>query len=161
MAERHRGVDVWPIAWALVGVGMLFAFAVLRLGRRGLHTIQQGLAPWQWLVLAASTVLLVYVEGAGALARRWVPRVIGRAAALRHEQRPTFRLLAPLYVMSLIAAPRADWLRAWATTTAIVVAVLLVRTFPEPWRGITDVAVACGLLWGLGAILAQAPRAFR
>jgi hypothetical protein len=52
-------------------------------------------------------------------------------------------------------------IKAWGGTAAIVAAVILVRNFPEPWRGITDLAVAAALTWGLGAIVAKAPEAFR
>ena len=149
----------WPAIWALTGVGSLLSFAAFRLAKRGLDVIGSGLTKWQWLALVALTALFLATEGAGALQRRWVPRVVGRARALRAEPRRTLWLLAPLHAMALIAAPRAELTRAWITTTAIVIAVLIVSTFPQPWRGIVDFAVACGLLWGVGAIVAQARRA--
>jgi hypothetical protein len=161
MADRAKFAAVLSAVWALTGIGLLFLFAVFRLGRRGVLTIQQGLSAGQWAVLVALVVIFVYTEGADALQRRWVPRVIARAAELRQGRILAYQLLAPAFAMSLIGAARRDAVRAWITTNAIVLAVLLVRTFPQPWRGITDLAVACGLAWGLGAIVLQAPRAFR
>ena len=70
-------------------------------------------------------------------------------------------LLAPLYGLSLIGASRKETARAWAGTLAIVLAVLVVRSFPEPWRGITDFAVAAALAWGLAAIVRGVPSALR
>jgi hypothetical protein len=72
-----------------------------------------------------------------------------------------YRLLAPLYGLSLIGASPRNVLRAWCLSAAILVAVLVVRTFPEPWRGITDLAVASALVWGLAAMAARAHEAFR
>lgn len=146
--------------WALAGVALLFLFAVLRLGGRAVQTLQAGLGAAEWAALVLLTVAFVWGEGRGALQRRWVPRVVGRAAALRREGALLHRVLAPLYGMSLIGAPVRSTVRAWAGTLAIVAAVMVVRAFPEPWRGITDLAVASALLWGLGAIVLEGRRAF-
>lgn len=147
--------------WALTGVSVLFLFAVYRLGKRGVATLATGLTPAEWSALVLLTVTFVWGEGRGALQLRWVPRLIRRASALREEERLHYRLLAPLYGMSLIGAPALSMVKAWGGTAAIVTAVILVRCFPEPWRGMTDWAVASALLWGLGAILVEGRKAFR
>lgn len=147
--------------WALLGVGLLLGSAVLRLGARGIATIASGLTPLEWLLLVALTVAFVYGEGVVTLERRWVPKVLGRARSLAREPRLVLRLLAPLYGLSLVGAPPLRMLRAWAGTTAILVAVLVVRSFPEPWRGIVDFAVAAALAWALLTIVRRAPRALR
>lgn len=147
--------------WSLSGVSILFLFAVYRLGKRGLATLAAGLTPVEWLVLVLLTIAFVWGEGRGALQLRWVPRLVRRAGALREGGRLRHRLLAPLYGMSLIGAPAMHMLKAWGGTAAIVTAVILVRSFPEPWRGITDLAVASALLWGLGAIVVEGRSLFR
>lgn len=147
--------------WALSGVSILFLFAVYRLGKRGLATLEAGLTPVEWLVLVLLTIAFVWGEGRGALQLRWVPRLVRRAGTLREEGRLPHRLLAPLYGMSLVGAPAMSMLKAWGGTAAIVTAVILVRSFPEPWRGITDLAVASALLWGLGAIVVEGRNLFR
>ncbi len=148
-------------AWAVMGVSILFASAVYRLGARGIATARDGLGPWEWTALVLLTVTFVYGEGFRVLDRRWVPDMLKRALRLRREGGVLLRLLAPLYGLSLIGAPRHRLLRAWAGTAAIVLAVLLVRSFPEPWRGITDFAVAAALAWGLLAILRRVLSALR
>jgi hypothetical protein len=55
--------------------------------------------------------------------------------------------------MSLVGAPRRTLARAWLGVALIVLAVLVVRSLPEPWRGIVDAAVAAALLVGLFAIV--------
>lgn len=151
-----RGASIW----ALVGVSALFASAVFRLGVRGLTTIGAELLPAEWVALLLLTAVFVYAEGMRAIERRWVPHFIERAREVRNVRSPLVRLLAPIHGLSLIAAPRAELARAWAGVTAIAAVVWLVQTFPDPWRGIIDFAVAAALLWGLAAILRRAPEVF-
>ena len=106
-------------------------------------------------------VAFVYGEGFRALDRRWVPMLVERALLLRDDPRLFVRLLAPLYGLSLVGAGRDDLIRGWLLTTAILGAVLIVRTLPDPWRGIVDFAVAAALAWGLVAILRRVPEAVR
>ena len=146
--------------WGLLGVVLIFADAILQLGTRGVRVLRAGLSPAEWLACAVITALFFYGEGVRALQRRWVPHMIERVAALRAE-RTRHRLLAPLYALSLIGAPARELIRAWLGVVGIVTAVLIVRALPEPWRGITDFAVAVALTWGLGSILLQGHRALR
>lgn len=150
-----------PVAslWTVLGVSLLFMMAIWRLGGRGLATIRGGLGGFEWAVLVFLTLIFVYGEGYRALDRRWVPGLIRRARALGRHGSLLLRLLGPLHGMALVGVERPRLLRAWAGTTAIVGAVLLVRVFPEPWRGIVDFAVAAALAWGLMAILRRVPAA--
>jgi hypothetical protein len=139
------------------GVTAAFVEAVVQLGRRGFATLRGGLDPLEWVALAILVVLFVWGEGVRALERRWVPLMIERAASLRAEgARPIHRALAPLYAMSLVDGDLRRVARAWLGVALIVAAVFIVRAFPEPWRGITDLAVGLALSWGLIAIVRQA-----
>ena len=128
-----------------------------RLGSRGIATVREGLGPPEWAALVVLTLAFVYGEGVRAIGRRWVPHFIERAREVRNVRSLVVRLLAPLHGLSLIAASRGQLVKAWAGVTAIAAVVWLVQRFPDPWRGITDFAVAVALLWGLGAILRRAP----
>ena len=154
---RNGGTDRMAALWALVGVCGLFGFAIFRLGRRGVEAMAGGLTPLQWLVLAALAAGFVAVEGIMALQRRWVPRLVGRARELRRGRPAAYRILAPLYGMSLIGAAPLRTVRSWALVGGIVVAVVLVGRMPEPWRGIVDVAVAAALAWGLACVVLALP----
>ena len=145
-------------AWALLGVAAIFAYAVLRLGERGIETIRAGLTPAEWVALVVLTAFVVYSEGVRALQRRWVPHLFERVAELGRERSVLYQLLAPIYALSLMAAPKRSLVRAWAGLFAIVAAVIIVRQFPEPWRGIVDFSVAVSLGWGLLVILAGTVR---
>ena len=141
--------------WAVAGVCALFAEAIVQLGRRGIATLRAGLEPEEWLALVLLSAAFLYGEGVGALERRWVPGLVARARELSAGSARWQRALAPLYAMSLVGAERKSSGRAWLGVGLIILAVLLVRALPEPWRGIVDFAVALALLWGLGAIVRQ------
>ena len=144
--------------WALISLVLLFATAVVRLAARGIETIRAGLDPAEWLALVVLMALFIYGEGVRGLQRRWVPAVLRRVAELRTGRCVSHWMLAPLHAMLLIGAPKATLWRAWAGVAAIVAAVLIVRSLPEPWRGMTDISVAAALAWGLIVILAGARR---
>jgi hypothetical protein len=131
----------------LLGVVVLFATAVLRLGERGINAVRGGLTTGEWIALVMLTALFVYGEGVRALQRRWVPWVLDRLRMLDDEHRNWYRALAPLHAMGLIGAPARLLAAAWAGSFAIFLAVLVVSRFPDPWRGIVDFAVASALLW--------------
>ncbi|HUG39225.1 MAG TPA: hypothetical protein VMM12_02010 [Longimicrobiales bacterium] len=147
--------------WAVGGVLAILLNAALGLGDRGLDTVRAGLGPAHTAVLLVLLVAFGYTEGVRGLQKKWVPHVIRRIVRLRGGSHPLHAVLAPLYAMGLVGSPGRGLVRAWAGVAAIVVAVLVVRAFPEPWRGIVDLAVAAALAWGTGALLVQAVRAFR
>lgn len=147
--------------WAVLGVAALFAGAVYRLGARGLETLQGGLGALEWAAAVVLTAVFVYGEGLVALDRRWIPKLFERARRLRGEDRILPRLLAPLYGLSLLGANPREVARGWGGALAIVGAVLVVRTLPDPWRGIVDLSVAAALAWGLSAILRRFPTVVR
>ena len=115
----------------------------------------------EWVMFVLCVGLFVYGEGERALQRKWVPRLIDRAEALRDESSGWFRVLGPIYGMSLIGASRREVLRSWAVVGAILVAVRTVQALPEPWRGMIDLSVASALAWGLAGLVRAAPGAFR
>ena len=137
----------------MTGVTAVFIEAIVQLARRGVVTVRNGLDPLEWIGFALLLGAFVYGEGVRALARRWVPHMLERARELGPGSAIVNRILAPLYAMSLIGAPRRTLARAWLGVGLIVLAVLVVRSMPEPWRGIVDAAVAAALLVGLWAIV--------
>jgi hypothetical protein len=147
--------------WGLLGVIALFSYAVVRLGARGVAAIAGGLSAFEWAALAALTAAFVYGEGVRALQRRWVPWVIARLELLHNEPRAWYRVLAPLHAMAFIGAPVRLIAAAWAGSIAIVIAVLIVSRFPDPWRGIVDFAVASALAWATFALITQGMRSLR
>ncbi|MDX1492991.1 MAG: hypothetical protein R3253_02875 [Longimicrobiales bacterium] len=148
--------DALVSGWVLVGVAGVFGWAVYRLGGRGLDAIRGGLDPLQWAVLVGLTVGFVYTEGIQTFDRRWIPKLIQRARRLRGEA-VFFQVLGPLYGLSLVGTEWKELAKGWVGTLLIVVAVLLIRELPAPWRGIVDFAVAAALAWGMVTILRRTP----
>lgn len=154
-ASRGGARLSWASWWAVLGVSATFVEAIGRLGARAHHALAGGLDWKEGTSLCILSVLLVYAEGHRSLQLKFVPRVIERALGLSPDSRMTWRALAPLYASSLIGGERRSLMRAWAGVVLIVVAVHIVRRLPEPWRGITDGAVALALTWGLVALVLQ------
>jgi hypothetical protein len=148
-------------AWALGGLSFTFLKAIVRLGARALETIGGGLATAEWAVLVLLTLAFVYGEGVRGIQQRFAPNVVTRLHELIGARRRLWDLLGPFYLLSLVGAPRRTLLRAWLGVSAIALAVITVRAFPEPWRGITDFAVVAALAWGLVAILVAALQSLR
>jgi hypothetical protein len=140
-------------------MALLFAQAFVRLGARGVTAMRGGLSTLEWVALAVLTVVFVYGEGVRALQRRWVPHAIVRLSGLP-SQPILHRILAPLYGMSLVGAPARILALAWGGVAAIIIAVLVVSRFPDPWRGITDFAVAAALAWASVALVVGGVRRF-
>jgi len=144
--------------WALVGVTSIFLISIYRLGQRGIQTVTGGLTPVEWGALVVLTAVFVYTEGHRAIQKRFTPHMIDRLRELRATQSLLDVVLAPFYALTLFNAPRRAMIRTWAGVTAIVAMIFIVRAFPEPWRGITDLAVSVALTWGLTAIILATAR---
>jgi hypothetical protein len=156
--RQDGGRDDAAAWWAVTGVTALFATAVVRLGVRGVMTMAGGLAAAEWVALIVITAVFVYGEGVRALQMKYLPRLLERVAEVRAERRVLPRLLAPLHALMLVYAPAGTLIRAWAGSVAIALAVIIVRGFAEPWRGIVDFAVAAALGWATVVLIAGAIR---
>lgn len=103
-----------------------------------------------WLALVFSVIYMAYAEGYKGFHLGFAPRVVVRARYLADNPRPLHVLLAPLFCMGYIYATRRRQLLSFALTVMIICFVLIVRSIPQPWRGIVDAGVVVGL--GLGVL---------
>ncbi len=157
--SRARRIAV--ASWAVGFVALTLFEPVVRLGVRGLRTIEAGLSPTEWVALAIVVPTLWWAEGYRALQRRFVPHLVARAFEAAERLRGIAVLGAPLSALSLAWADRRAMARAWAGVAAITIAVLVVRRLPEHARGIVDLGVAVALGWGLAALVVQFVKAVR
>lgn len=141
-------------AWGLAGVVGIIARAVGRLVPHALEGFAAPLAPWHWAALVAWVGFMGYFEGYKGFQRAFSPRVVLRALHLARHPRPLHALLAPLYVMGLIHASRRRLITSWTLVATMVALVLGVRHIAQPLRGLIDVGVILGLVWGVAAIFA-------
>lgn len=153
-APRMTFVDRLLFLWAVGGVVLLLGRALHRLAPVALEPLTEGrLSTAQLALYIAWCVLNGYTEGHRGFEKRFVPRVLGRVAYLLRNKTPLRVILAPFFAMGYFAAKRRALLSAWGVSLAVVLAVVVVRAIPQPWRGIIDAGVVVGLGYGLGALL--------
>jgi hypothetical protein len=136
--------------WGVGGIVFLLAEALVRLIPVAWEPIASGmLSPSQWLIYASWVAFNGYCEGYRGFQRAFSPRAAARAHHLAESGSLLQSLLAPLFCMSLFHASRRGLSVAWILLVGIVALVLLVKSLPQPWRGIIDGGVVVGLVWGV------------
>lgn len=145
-------------AWGIGGIAALLVYAIAKLAGYVATAVAAGLAPAEWLLLAANVGFMAWAEGVRGFQRRFAPRVAARALVLLERPDPATVLLAPLYCVGYFRATPALMRMAWVGTGLIVAAVLAVQQVGQPWRGILDAGVVAGLTWGTLAVLVQGVR---
>jgi hypothetical protein len=121
----------------------------------------RGLTAFETAVCAAWVLFSLHSEGYRGFQKAFVPRTVARAFHLASAPRPLLVALAPAFCMGLVHAKPRRLVTSWSIVALIVLAVLVVRTLPTPWRSIVDLGVVAGLLWGLIALLVAFARALR
>lgn len=143
--------------WAILGIALLLTQAIVRLGTITWQAVSSGeMTATQYSVLFVWSLMNAYMEGYRGFQKKFVPRVLARAHHLALHPEPLSAALAPLYAMAFFrAAPRAK-MAAWAVSGLVIIAITLVRSIAQPWRGIIDAGVVVGLTWGLLALVTGA-----
>jgi hypothetical protein len=150
-------------AWGIVGVALLLAQAVVRLFGVAVDPFVsgRGLTPFETGACVVWVLVMLHGEGYRGFQKAFVPRTVARAFHLASTPRPLLVALAPAYCMGLVHARRRRLVTSWSLVAVIVLAVVLVRRLPVPWRSIIDLGVVAGLLWGIVSLLATFARALR
>ncbi len=139
--------------WGVAGVGALLTQAILRLTPMAVEAFDaHQLSGVQWAFLAGWLLFMGYFEGFKGFQRAFSPRVVVRAAHLSRRPDPLHVLLAPMFCIGLVHASRRRLISSWSLLAMVVGLVLIVHELPQPWRGLVDVGVVTGLLWGLIAL---------
>ena len=103
----------------------------------------------QWAVLIAWTGFMLIGEGYSGFQKQFSPRVAARMWHLLHHGRNIDLVLAPLYCVGYYHGTRKRIISSWLLSAGIVGLILIVVKFSDPWRGIVDIGVVLGLLYGL------------
>ncbi|MBO85226.1 MAG: hypothetical protein CL927_07695 [Deltaproteobacteria bacterium] len=141
-------------AWGVLGVLVLLGSAIFRLSPIAWSALSGPLQPVQYAFVVGWVLFMAYGEGYRGFQRAFSPRVVARAAWLRHHPTPMRLLLAPAFCMGFFHATRKRLLVSWIITVGVVVLIVGVKFIPDPWRGLVDAGVVVGLSWGLLAIVA-------
>lgn len=157
---RARWIDRVTAAWGLVGVLVLLLDAVYRLGRVAYAGLRGPLGTTHVIALAASLVVLGYVEGVRAFHRSFSPRVALRVYALAQGAPRRYRFVAPLFCMALVGASRRRLVANWLVVLMVIALVLSLRLLPLPLRAVVDAGVAFALSIGTASVLYFTARTF-
>lgn len=106
------------------------------------------LTAWHWGFAVGWTIFMAYSEGYRGFQLRFSPTVVARAWHLAEGGRPHQLLLAPAFCMGFFHASRRRLLTSWILTAAIISLIIGIRFLAQPWRGLIDLGVVVGLLWG-------------
>ncbi len=156
-----KAAHIVAVVWGVGGVLALLSQAIVKLTPIALEPLGSSLAWPAILAYAFSVVFMAYSEGWRGFHRKFSPRVVARAAWLADNPRPLWLALAPAFCTGLIGASRKRMIVAWVLPMAIVVLVLVVRMFPQPWRGAVDAGVVVGLTIGCASIFYHGIRTLR
>jgi hypothetical protein len=128
---------------------VLLLGGILSMGPFALQLSWEELSGLQRVALAVFLAFMLGGKGYMGFHRGFSPRAAARVREILREPRLPRVLLAPVFAMSLILAPRGRLARSWGLMLAIASIVPLVRVMPWPWRGIVDAGVVAGLSVGL------------
>lgn len=145
--------------WGLTGLTVLLAYAIFRLTRIAIDAFSFDFQWYHWLILIANLVFMAYAEGYRGFQKAFSPRVAARAKHLWANPRLMHVALAPLFCMGYFHTTRRRLISAYVLTALIIIFVFLAHQLSQPWRGILDVGVVTGLIWGLFTVFAFSAQA--
>ncbi len=146
--------------WGITGIGLLLGSAIYRLSSIGWQTFNYELLWYHWLALALCVLFMGFAEGYRGFQKAWSPRVAARALYLSQNVSPVRFVLAPLFCMGFFSIVRKRMIVTYCLTLGVVAMVLLVHQLDQPWRGIVDLGVVIGLVWGLTSLFFFTLQAF-
>lgn len=146
--------------WGITGISLLLGSAIYRLSAIGLETFSYQLDWYHWIALAVSIAFMGFAEGYRGFQQAWSPRVAARLLYLSQNASPLRTILAPLFCMGFFSIVRKRMIVTYCLTFGIVGMVLLVHQLEQPWRGIVDLGVVTGLVWGLTSLFLFTLQAF-
>lgn len=146
--------------WGFAGVVGLIGFAIFRLTPRALEALRFELTPVQWAFLVLWSIFMVVAEGYRGFQKKFSPRTAARVKFLHDHPRPLHVLLAPAFCMGYFHAKRKTQITAICLTLGVILLVILVGQLPSPWRGLVDVGVVLGLVYGIATFAGFTLQAF-
>lgn len=153
-------MGIFAALWGITGIIGLLGSAIYRLTPHALDLYEHELFWYHWSAIFISVIFMGYAEGYRGFQKRFSPRVAARALYLRDNPNLIHSLFTPFFCMSYFYAPLRQKILSITLTIVIICLIILVRMSPQPWRGIIDIGVVIGLLWGLVSLLIFSFKAF-
>lgn len=146
--------------WGLAGIGVLLGQAIYRLTLISLAGLSMTLHWYHWAALAGWSFFMAYGEGYHGFQKSFSPRVAARAAYLSRHATVIRALLAPLFCMGYFHIERRRQVVVISVSLMVIGFIIGAHYLPQPWRGIVDLGVVIGLVWGVVALGFFAVQAF-
>ena len=146
--------------WGLAGVYLLLGSAVYRLWILAFAGLSYDLQWYHWITLILIVFFMSYAEGYRGFQQGFSPRVAARAKYLKDNPNVVRSLLAPFFCMGYFHATRKRKIVSISLTIGIICLIVMVSRVPQPWRGIIDVGVVIGLIWGIISLIVFTIQAF-
>lgn len=146
--------------WGALGVIALLATAIMRLYPYAVEAIEDGLSTTQWIITVVFAIFMLVAEGYRGFQKKFSPRTAARVQYLYNNATPLRTLLAPLFCMGYFHATKKTRIIATCLTVGIILLIVLVKLTSQPWRGIIDVGVVCGLSYGLTSFICFLAKVF-
>lgn len=161
MTKRDtRVLGYLAAVWGITGIGLLLGSAIYRLSSIGWQTFSYQLDWYHWLAMAVCVAFMGFAEGYRGFQQAWSPRVAARILYLSKNVSPLRLLFAPLFCMGFFSIVRKRMIVTYCLTLGIIGMVLLVHQLEQPWRGIIDLGVVTGLIWGVTSLILFTLQAF-
>ncbi len=139
--------------WGLCGVCLLLGYGIYRMFPIAVETFDYSLSWYHWLALHINTIFMAYCKGYRGFQNNFSPRTSARARYLRNHPQKARVIFAPFFCMGYFQANRKRKIITFSATFAIVLLGLLIRYLNQPWRGILDIGVVVGLIWGVVSLI--------
>jgi len=146
--------------WGLLGISLLLGSAIYRMTLVAMDAFKYHFTLVQWTFLGIFSFFMLYFEGYRGFQLSFSRRVAARARYLTRNPHIGHSLLAPVFCMGFFHATRRRMITSSSVTLMIISLVIIVHGIVQPWRGIIDVGVVAGLVWGLVALFVFATMAF-
>ncbi len=146
---RSKRVNYLGAIWGILGLTLIFIPSIYRALPYVVEALKYNLSYLQWVALVVWCMFMVVTEGYRGFQKQFSPRVASRMLYLLDKPKNIDLLLAPLFCMGYFHATRKRLMVMWSLTFGIALIVFIVRHFSQPWRGIVDLGVVIGLLYGL------------
>ncbi|MGF1531025.1 MAG: hypothetical protein ACFCU4_06665 [Puniceicoccaceae bacterium] len=151
--DRFRILGRVAAVWGVIGVVLFIGWAIYRLIPRAVAVLDYELSLLQIVFVVFWVGFMIVSEGYRGFQKAFAPRVVRRAVVLQEQKEPYLLILAPLMCMGYIHATRKRKIVSVSVTLAIVGLIVVVSQFAQPWRGLVDLGVVLGLVYGVGSIL--------
>ena len=149
----NRRIGSIAAVWGVLGACAVLSLAVMRMYKQVNEGFQLPLGLAHYAVMIPWLFFMLYSEGYKGFQKGYSPRVAARGHYLRDHSTLLRAILAPLFCMGFFHSTKKRKIVIACLLVGVTGLVLLFQFIPQPWRGVLDLGVVLGLIWGITARL--------